>query len=115
MITAATKKHHTLCWTCQWAAGKDKKCPWACKFQPVPGWKAIPTELKATIGSAFDKIDSFDVYECPQYELMDEMKRRVVENENLKAKLECKQKENKIIINAMFKKKYKKQRRGAER
>lgn len=38
-------KKDTICWTCEWAGGKDKKCPWASEFKPVPGWDATPTKL----------------------------------------------------------------------
>lgn len=58
-------KHKTLCWECEWAGGKDKKCPWATNFQPVPGWEAIPsTEDKNPI---YD--DSFTVRKCPLFEI----------------------------------------------
>ena len=69
-------KHKTLCWECEWAGGKDKKCPWACKFEPVPGWEAVPTKIQTT-----DRIvDSFDVYACPLFELMYEIKVGIVAN-----------------------------------
>jgi hypothetical protein len=67
-------KHKTICWECEWAAGKDGKCPWACSFEPVPGWKAIPTKVKTTERL----VESFDVYECPLFELADAIKRGIV-------------------------------------
>lgn len=57
-------KRETLCWRCEWAAGKDGKCAWASRFKPVPGWKATPTVLTPD-----DRpVDSFDVIECPLFE-----------------------------------------------
>lgn len=67
-------KHTTLCFECEWAAGKEKKCPWASKFEPVPGWKAIPTKIDGN-GRSYN---SFDVYECPLFELMHEIKEGIV-------------------------------------
>lgn len=72
-------KKDTLCWTCQWAAGKEEKCPWANKFQPVPGWKAVPTKITIAERKC-GYIESFAVSECPLYELMGEFKHRIVEN-----------------------------------
>lgn len=66
----------TLCWTCEWAAGKDEKCPWAKSLTPVEGWKATPTKISVYEGYT----DSYIVHECPLYELMGELKRRTVEN-----------------------------------
>ena len=79
-------KHQTLCWQCEWAAGKGGKCPWATRFEPVPGWNAKPTKVlsaSATITSDGKPqyIDSFDVKECPLFELMTELKRRKAEAE----------------------------------
>ena len=73
----------TLCWTCEWAGGKDEKCPWAKDFTPVEGWKATPTKiLRQSQTSKIEKeyTDSFIVHKCPLYELMTELKRRIVEN-----------------------------------
>lgn len=80
----ASNKHQSLCWQCEWAAGKDEKCPWATKFEPVPGWKAKKTKIlrqgwKATAKKR-EYIDSFDVYECPLFELMYEIKAGIVAN-----------------------------------
>ena len=75
-------KKDTLCWTCEWAAGKDKKCPWSSKFQPVPGWNADPTKIQVAPTNGNDKrhiIDSFIVHECPLYELADAIKRGIVQ------------------------------------
>lgn len=69
----------TLCWYCKWAGRKDDKCPWACDFKPVPGWNATPTTIS-------DVIDSYDVHECPLFELMDEIKRGVISIEVKKSR-----------------------------
>lgn len=76
-----TKNHPTICWECEWAGGKDEKCPWANKFEPVPGWKAIPTKILIQ-GNTEGRhhIDSYDVYECPLFELMGAIKRRTENN-----------------------------------
>lgn len=73
-----SRDRHTLCWTCQWAGGKEGKCPWASEFKPVPGWNAEPTKIY-TRDAKGNYIDSFIVNECPLYELMDEIKRQTVE------------------------------------
>ena len=67
-------KHKTLCWDCEWAAGKDGKCPWASRFEPVPGWNAIPTKVRTTERL----VESFDVYDCPLFELADVIKSGIV-------------------------------------
>lgn len=58
----ALQKHATLCWICDKAGGK---CSWSNDFTPIDGWKAIPTKLSVGCGNF---IDSFDVYECPEFE-----------------------------------------------
>lgn len=72
-------KHQTKCWECEWAGGKDGKCPWATRFEPVPGWKAKPTKIliaskTQTPDGKPQYTDSFDVYECPLFELMTEIR-----------------------------------------
>lgn len=37
----------TLCWHCEWATGKEGKCPWARSLTPVPGWTAKKVILKS--------------------------------------------------------------------
>jgi hypothetical protein len=68
--------HSTLCWSCENAC---KKCSWSKNFIPVPGWKAIPTKIFVSEHSATPYIDSFDVYECPEFELLESIKRKLVE------------------------------------
>ena len=92
------KRKDTLCWECERAAGKDKKCPWATKFEPVPGWNATPTKIKADKLSVHQTLDSFIVHECPMFQLMDFIKKRNDENVDLKAKFEQEQKEDKQAI-----------------
>ena len=72
------EKKNTLCWVCEWAAGKDEKCPWACKFEPVPGWNATPTKVKADKQSVHREIDSFIVHECPEFKMLEELQRRKI-------------------------------------
>ncbi len=85
-------KHPTLCWDCEWAGGKDKKCPWASNFEPVPGWKAEQTKIMC-MEHKNGYIESFDVYECPLFELVDAIKKGIVS----KAR-ECKPIRNKKIF-----------------
>ena len=64
-------KHDTLCWDCDKAGGR---CSWSHSFTPVEGWKAVPTKVYIG-GEKKDKwIDSFDVYECPEFELMEALR-----------------------------------------
>lgn len=65
-----TKKHRTLCWDCEKACGR---CSWSKNFTPVEGWNAIPTKWLSSTTRAKRSIkkyyvDSFDVYECPEFE-----------------------------------------------
>ena len=60
-----TKKHSTLCWDCDKACGK---CSWSKRFKPVDGWKAVPTKVWIGGESRHPWGDSFDVYECPEFE-----------------------------------------------
>ena len=66
-----------ICWECEWAAGKDGKCPWASRFEPVPGWNATPTTVKLTKTS---RSDTFEVHDCPLFEIMHEIKENLVNN-----------------------------------
>ena len=73
-------KHDTLCWDCEKAVGK---CSWSKNFVPVEGWKAVPTKIQngnhTWKGRRIkDVTDSFDVYECPEFELMNFIKQRMV-------------------------------------
>ena len=60
----------TLCWSCQNACGG---CSWSeydpktgkIKFEPVPGWEAIPTKI--SMQGRVEKIGSYRVIKCPLY------------------------------------------------
>ncbi len=68
--TSVTKKEHdTLCWNCKNNAGH---CSWSKNFTPINGWKAIPTKVRSENGK---KLDSYDVYECPEFELIERLKK----------------------------------------
>ena len=63
-------RHETLCWGCEKACGR---CSWSRKFVPVQGWKAEPTKIYQYTMRKNGKnhlyhTDSFDVYECPEFE-----------------------------------------------
>jgi hypothetical protein len=62
--------HETLCWKCQRA---DGKCRWSREFKPVEGWLAIPTKVKEQ-GKKDQYITSFNVYACPEFELLARLK-----------------------------------------
>ena len=71
----------TLCWRCEWAAGKQGKCSWACEFKPVEGWEAIPDKM--LIASATQTpdgkpkyTDTYHVKWCPLFEVMSEIKKQ---------------------------------------
>ena len=67
-------KHSTLCWECTKNAGK---CSWSRNFTPVKGWKAIPTKIKVEKRKKWGElIDSFDVYECPEFELIERLRKK---------------------------------------
>lgn len=70
-----SKKHDTLCWLCEKAGGK---CSWSKDFTPVEGWEAKPTKVKADSASQHQYIDSFIVYECPEFELLEAVKEQKV-------------------------------------
>ena len=65
--TFPQKEHDTLCWDCKKNAGR---CSWSKNFTPIKGWKAIPTKIK----SDAKETDSYDVYECPEFELIERLK-----------------------------------------
>lgn len=61
-------RHSTLCWDCEKSFGR---CSWSKDFVPVKNWKAKPTKIL----SAYGLVDSFDVYECPEFELRARLKK----------------------------------------
>ena len=54
----------TLCWHCEWATGKEGKCPWVRSFTPVPGWTAKKTYLRQSEGQF---TESYIVKDCPLF------------------------------------------------
>lgn len=46
-----------LCWGCAKACGG---CSWSKRFEPVPGWTAVPTLL-------CERIPSYRITECPEF------------------------------------------------
>lgn len=92
--TGASNKHSTLCWDCEKACGK---CSWSKKFIPVEGWVATPT--KVSIGEN-QYIDSFDVYECPEFELLKMLKMPKV------AKTEKERPSNGKYVDRLLRRKY---------
>lgn len=65
-------KKTTLCWDCAKNCGD---CSWSHDFTPVEGWEAIPTKLQA-YGHAEGEIDSYKVIKCPEFELMERLKKQ---------------------------------------
>ena len=63
-------KHDTICWNCKKASGR---CSWSREFKPVEGWRAIPTKVREQ-GKKDKFIPSYDVYECPEFDLLDKLK-----------------------------------------
>ena len=71
----ADKQHRTgetRCWSCTKACGG---CSWTelddtgeVKFQPVPGWTAIPTKIQIRSHSNMRNSESYLVLDCPEYE-----------------------------------------------
>lgn len=66
-----TEKHSTLCWDCKKSFGG---CAWSREFKPIEGWKAKLTKIKNGVGIYTRNTDSFDVYECPEFELRERLK-----------------------------------------
>lgn len=65
---AATQRSNVICENCARAAGRRmKECPWADRFEPVPGWDATPAKLRAN-NLKDDKprhIDTYAIHACP--------------------------------------------------
>ena len=91
----------TLCLSCEWACGKDKKCPWSNKFEPVPGWQAKPTKVQIRT-EPLQYTDSFFVYQCPLYEMDSELKRRIVKNAGKVRNPKNKKKEKIALVKKMY-------------
>ena len=54
-------RQQTLCWDCKNALGF---CSWSQNFEPVKGWKAIPTKKMIRDNLA---TNTFIVTECPKF------------------------------------------------
>ena len=60
--------HSTICWHCEKASGR---CSWSRSFTPVEGWEAIPTKHEEKLaGGCVREVRSYDVYSCPEFELL---------------------------------------------
>lgn len=93
-VLEETRKHKQLCWDCEKACGR---CSWSKNFTPVPGWKAIPTKIQADNHSKYTHVDSFDIYECPEFELMEEIKRRIANGRKIAEKQYSKKPEDDVV------------------
>lgn len=63
VIVPTQARTTTLCWKCQRASGRlMKDCPWASRFEPVPGWDA-----EATITNSYRPVSSYHVKRCPLF------------------------------------------------
>jgi hypothetical protein len=59
----------TKCWTCQNAVPSPRKgrgCSWSISLEPVKGWTAKPTKLRAH-NRQDPEIGSYQVLACPEY------------------------------------------------
>lgn len=56
-------KRATLCWSCARFCGR---CSWSARFDPVEGWKAIPSVI--SLGPGRSKQKGYTVIQCPEYE-----------------------------------------------
>lgn len=54
-----------ICWTCEKAGGL---CSWSREFKPVPGWDAEPDTMKPLNGNGRRVIETYKIYDCPEYE-----------------------------------------------
>lgn len=54
-----------ICWTCKKAGGI---CSWSHEFKPVPGWDAEPDTITPLNGDGRRLIETFRIYDCPEYE-----------------------------------------------
>lgn len=54
----------TICWECKNAVGG---CSWSRELEPVDGWQAIPTKIKANGNNQIIMTDSYIVRGCPEF------------------------------------------------
>ena len=54
------------CWTCTKYAGD---CLWSRKFEPIPGWDAVPAVKAGGAHAGHSRpIHTYDIRYCPEYE-----------------------------------------------
>lgn len=56
------------CWSCKKYAGG---CSWTRKFEPIPGWDAVPTVKSGSCrgnGVKYAAIETYEIRHCPEYE-----------------------------------------------
>ena len=77
MVKYKTPGDTSLCVDC---AMTTKGCPWAKKYEPIPGWEAVPVKklvssLKTKDGT-FKKtyVDSYKVISCPHFRKFERIK-----------------------------------------
>jgi transcriptional regulator NrdR family protein len=56
---------NSLCWECKRATGF---CSWSREFEPVKGWKAVPTTINSDSKGRTPVIESYEVKKCPLFE-----------------------------------------------
>lgn len=55
------------CWFCANAVPRpDDPCPWAMRFEPVPGWEAELDALPAS--GKFKAVPTYRILKCPLFE-----------------------------------------------
>lgn len=68
MLTAEQARHRAnICFDCKHAVPDNRGhgCEWSRKFEPVPGWTATPTVLRA--GSC-ESVRTWQISACPKFE-----------------------------------------------
>jgi hypothetical protein len=68
MVDDGFTKRESLCWTCANSVPNHEEgrgCSWSINFQPVDGWTATPTKLRAARNGP--PVDSFCVMACPKF------------------------------------------------
>ncbi len=66
--SAASAYQQQLCWDCANVYGG---CEWSARFEPVPGWDAIPTSRVLKVGGkgkgGTRVASSFVIHTCPKF------------------------------------------------
>lgn len=57
------------CWSCANAVpAAENPCPWAMRFEPVPGWDADPVWKKdAHYRKEKENVFTYAIYDCPLF------------------------------------------------